>query len=132
MDRLTDEQISCLPANMLGLQRTANTEELAAWYTAADCLVNPTLEDNMPMVNLEALACGTPIAVFETGGCPEAVDETCGIVVKQGDTAALCNAVIQLCDQKKSVMESCIQRAHIFDCSLTFQSYLALYKELCG
>ena len=129
---LTDDQISCLPANMLGLKRTANPEELAAWYTAADCLVNPTLEDNMPMVNLEALACGTPIAVFETGGCPEAVDETCGIVVKQGDTAALCNAVIQLCDQKKSVMESCIQRAHIFDCSLTFQSYLALYKELCG
>lgn len=61
---LEQTQIDALPQGMLGLTRTRDTAELAAWYTAADCLANPTLEDNMPMVNLEALACGTPVAVF--------------------------------------------------------------------
>jgi len=128
---LDEEQIQQLPANMLGLNKTANVTELAAWYTVADCLVNPTLEDNMPMVNLEALACGTPVAVFETGGCPEAVDESCGIVVPQGNVEALCDAVVKLTESKSQMRESCIKRAALFDCKKTFQQYLALYKEIC-
>ena len=128
---LENEQIQSLPKNVLGLRRTSSTEELAAWYTAADCFVNPTLEDNMPMVNLEALACGTPVAVFETGGCPEAVDDTCGVVVRQGDLDGFCEAIQTLC-VRKDMGESCIQRAQSFNCEATFQSYLALYKEICS
>lgn len=126
---LTAEQITTLPANMIGIQNTSNVEELAAWYSAADCLVNPTLEDNMPMVNLEALACGTPVVVFATGGCPEAVDETCGIVVPKGDADAFCAAIKKAatgCFQPSD----CIKRAQQFDCKKTFQQYLALYKEI--
>lgn len=128
---LDEEQIHQLPSNMLGLQRTANTEELAAWYTLADCFVNTTLEDNMPMVNLEALACGTPVAVFETGGCPEAVDEQTGIVVPQKDVDALCESIRTLCAAKPAMAQNCVKRAQMFDCRKTFQKYLALYKELC-
>ena len=84
----------------------------------------------MPMVNLEALACGTPVAVFETGGCPEAVGEW-GIVTPQGDLDAFCKAIDQLCRQKPSLTRGCLQRAQLFDCKRTFQSYLDLYKELC-
>jgi len=128
---LEPEQIRSLPANVIGLERTSSTEELAAWYTTADCFVNPTLEDNMPMVNLEALACGTPVAVFETGGCPEAIDPTCGMVVRQGDMEAFCSAIQTLCDQK-AMGESCIKRAQAFDCEAAFQAYLELYKEICS
>lgn len=128
---LSEEQIHRLPSNMLGLQHTANAEELAAWYTTADCLINPTLEDNMPMVNLEALACGTPVAVFETGGCPEAVDETCGIVVPQGNVDMLCQSAIKLANEKEQRTQSCVRRALQFDARSTFRAYLELYKELC-
>ena len=128
---LDEEQIQELPANMLGLQRTANATELAAWYTAADCFVNPTLEDNMPMVNLEALACGTPVAVFDTGGCPEAIDESCGMVVPQGDVHALCQSIEKLTAEKALRSQSCLRRAAQFDAQNTFQAYLELYKELC-
>ena len=47
------------------------------------CFVNMTLEDNFPTTSLEALACGTPVITFRTGGSPEAIDETCGYVVKK-------------------------------------------------
>ncbi len=128
---LTAEQLSELPQNILGFERTANMDELAQWYTVANCFVNPTLEDNMPMVNLEALACGTPVAVFRTGGCPEAIDDGCGIVVEQGDLKSLCSAIQILSSQKNAIQNNCIERAKQFNCEKTFQSYLALYKELC-
>lgn len=126
---LSDDQIASLPSSMIGIRSTADTNELAAWYTTADCFVNPTLEDNMPMVNLEALACGTPVVAFHTGGCPEAVDETCGIVVPKGDLSALCSAVSEACDPSFTPQAS-IGRSKQFDCQQTFQNYLDLYKEL--
>lgn len=129
---LAPEQLQGLPENMLGLEHTESVEELAGWYTLADCFANPTLEDNMPMVNLEALACGTPVAVFQTGGCPEAVDNTCGIVVPKGDTAALCEAIAALAARKSEIAVSCRRRAErLFDCRSAFQAYVELYKELC-
>ena len=70
---LTPEQKKALPGEIIGVEALSSAEALSAWYSAADCFVNPTLEDTMPLVNLEALACGTPIVVFNTGGCPEAV-----------------------------------------------------------
>lgn len=128
---LSESQIRGLPKPMLGIAHTANTQELAAWYTAADCVANPTLEDNMPMVNLEALACGTPVAVFRTGGCPEAVDETCGKVVDKGDAVGLKDAVRLLCSQSEHMKPFCLAKASVFDSRRTFENYLELYKELC-
>jgi glycosyltransferase involved in cell wall biosynthesis len=83
----------------------------------------------MPMVNLEALACGTPVVVFATGGCPEAVDETCGIVVPKGDIEAFCAAITKAANDCFHSAD-CIKRAQLFDCKKTFQQYLALYKEI--
>lgn len=128
---LSQAQIDALPGNILGLPSTANVRELAQWYTAADCLVNPTLEDNMPMVNLEALACGTPVAVFATGGCPEAVDDTCGVVVAKGDVAALAKAVQCLSPHKESLQAACLQRASTFDSEQCTSAYFTLYQEVC-
>lgn len=129
---LTDAQIATLPKSILGLTRTESSRELAKWYTAADCFVNPTLEDNMPLVNLEALACGTPIAVFATGGCPECVTEACGAVAPKGDVAALAAAAKALCAQKEAMQEACLQQAEHFDSLAAARAYDALYREVCG
>ena len=128
---LTPAQIDALPDFMLKLPRTASTRELAQWYSAADCLVNPTLEDNMPLVNLESLACGTPVAVFRTGGCPECITDACGKVVPQGDVTALVEAVRTLCAQKPTMQTACLAQAERFDANSCAQAYWALYQEVC-
>lgn len=56
---------------MLTIERTENIHELAEIYSAADVLLNPTLEDNYPTVNLESIACGTPVVVNDIGGVRE-------------------------------------------------------------
>lgn len=70
---LTEEQIKGLPTNILGIQRTNSTIELAQWYSAAEVFVNPTYEDNYPTTNLEAIACGTPVITYKTGGSWEII-----------------------------------------------------------
>lgn len=68
---LSCKQIKKLPKNIIGIKRTESIEELVRWYSAAYIYFNPTLEDNYPTTNLEAIACGTPVITFDTGGSPE-------------------------------------------------------------
>ncbi len=68
---VSEKQINKFPSNIIGIKRTKNLNELAKIYTIADVFLNPTLEDNFPTVNLEALACGTPIITYSTGGSVE-------------------------------------------------------------
>ena len=68
---VTEEQKKELPENIIGVTRTNSPEELANWYAAADIFLNPTLEDNYPTTNIEAIACDTPVITFDTGGSPE-------------------------------------------------------------
>ncbi len=48
-------------------------EKLALAYSAADFLVFPSLEENLPNIIVECLSCGTPVVAFKTGGVPEVV-----------------------------------------------------------
>lgn len=75
---LNKKQIEEIPNNIIGIEKTENAEQLAEIYTAADIYFNPTYADNFPTTNLEALACGTPVFTYNTGGSIECLDENNG------------------------------------------------------
>ena len=93
---VTPEQARDLPENILTLPRTGSARELAQLYTTADIFVNPTYEDNLPTVNLEARACGTRIVCYDTGGCRETLGEG-DVLIPKGDVQRLYEAI---CNEK--------------------------------
>lgn len=126
---LSAVQLKTLPKGVIGLSRTANANELAAWYTAADVFVNPTVEDNFPTTQIEALACGTPVVCYDAGGSAESLDDSCGVAVPKGDMPALVDAISHV-DSIKT--EHCLRRAAKFDQRERFLEYVSLYASLCG
>lgn len=129
---LTEELKQSLPDSMVKITKTDNIQELAEIYAASDVLLNPTLEDNFPTTNLEALACGTPVITFNTGGSPEAIDEETGMVIPQGDLTALRSAVDEMKRFGKSHYEEkararALSRYHRQD---RYLDYINLYEEI--
>ena len=59
-----------IPDRVHIIDSTNSIEELRELYAVADVFVNPTLQDNYPTVNMEAVACNTPVITYRTGGSP--------------------------------------------------------------
>jgi len=127
---LNDKQIASIPGNIIGIKRTFNATELAELYSVANVFVNPTYSDNFPTTNIEALACGTPVITYKTGGSPEAVDEKTGVVIPQGDVEALAEAIRKMKEQPL-LRDDCRNRAELmFDKEKCYASYIELYNSL--
>lgn len=127
------------------LGRTNSVGELAGFYSAADVLINPTLEDNFPTTHIEALACGTPVVTFKTGGSIESVLDgesfssdngitysSVGAVVPKGDLKAMIGAARCIMTKGKTAYkEACRKKAEErYDKNKQYQKYIDLYSEL--
>src|SRR5690554_1090286 len=109
---LTKNQIDLLPDNILGIERTESVDALADIYATSDAFINPTYEDTFPTTNLESQACGTPVITYKTGGSPEAIDVSTGIVVEQGNIQDLVDAITLIKDNgKQYYSDACVNRA---------------------
>ena len=132
---LSKDQVKELPSGITGIEHTESVQELADLYASATVFVNPTYADTFPTVNLEALACGTPVITYKTGGSPEAVDSNTGWVIEQGDVEGIAS-IIKSFEQKdksdiKEQREACRNRAEKqFDKNKCFEAYIHLYESL--
>lgn len=127
-----EEQKKGLPPNIVPISRTENLKQLAELYAAAEAFVNPTWQDNYPTVNLEAIACGTPVVTYRTGGSIEVVTPDTGMIVEQGDVNGLMEAVRKI-EQKGKVYYQSKCRAYAeahFKKEDRYADYLKLYEAL--
>ena len=122
---LSEKQIKEVPDNIIKISRTNSAVELAAIYTAADVFLNLTYEDNYPTVNIEAMACGTQVLTYNTGGSPEIVEKFNGYVVKCGKIEEVAEKIQTLKEFKAE--EFCLEIPQ-FDSSRATRDYLRLYN----
>lgn len=129
---LTNKQISQIPKNIIAISKTNKIEELVDIYSSADVFVNPTLEDNFPTTNLEALACGTPIITFETGGSSECIDNKSGLNVKEKSSEYLYKNISEIKNKGKSTyVDECVKRAvEYYDKDNKYSEYISMYKQI--
>lgn len=126
----TNNQIDkLLPPHIISIHRTSNQQELVEIYSSADVFLQLTREENFPTVNIEALACGTPIITFKTGGSPEIIDDTCGFVVEKNDYEGLVERIRYVYNNKPFTVEKCIDRAKQYGQTGKYIEYINLYKQ---
>lgn len=124
---LSKKQIKELPPPIIGVERTDSIRELAELYTAATVFVNPTYEDNYPTTNLEAIACGTPVVTYKTGGSTEVVEKTGnGEIVDQGNIVGLKDAIIRL----EGHILADIDLHKVCSQEYAFEQYVSLYHHI--
>ncbi len=114
---------------ILGLPRTKSVSELAEIYSLAEAFVNPSTEDNFPSANIEALACGTPVITYNTGGCAEIVENGGGIVVAEKTVEKLKESVLFLEKQPIS-HDECVKCSKNYDEKQKYKEYVELFEGL--
>jgi glycosyltransferase involved in cell wall biosynthesis len=129
---LNKNQISKLPSNIIGIQRTESQEELCDIYSASDLFLNLSVEETFGLTTAEALACGVPAIVYNSTASPELVGVETGFVVEKQNMEALLHAIFEAKSFGKSHFSSaCRNRAvSLFDKKERFLEYLNLYIDI--
>lgn len=122
-----------LTGQFVHVRATHDSAELAAVYSACDVFVNPTLEENYPTTNLEAMACGTPVITFDTGGSGETVARGQGQVLTSKSAVALREAIDRLQSERTPPRDSESASSLLPRPSVTMpEQYRSLYQEVLG
>ena len=124
------------PKNVIKIAFTDSKEELAELYSAADVFFNPSKQETFGLVSGEALACGTPLAVYNTTACPEFVSEYTGAAAETGSEIE--KAVEDVLEKNKKYGREFIRnecRAFAeknFNSQKNINKYLELFADICG
>lgn len=127
----TNEEVDKqLPDNIISIHRTDNQKQLAEIYSAADLFLNPTREEVLGLVNIEALACGTPVITFQTGGSPECINSECGEIVPCDNIDIIEKEIKKNRESRNYSERACIKQASLFDKNVVYEEYIKVYKEI--
>lgn len=127
----TDDEIDKnLSQKIISIHRTQNQKELAEIYSAADVFAMPTREENYPTVNMEAIACGTPVVTFRTGGSPEMLNEEVGQVVPADGVNEMMSEIRKICENVRLCSEKFRCKAQEYIMEDRFLEYIDLYKSM--
>lgn len=129
---VSEEQQRSLPNGVIGVTRTENQEELVAYYSMADVVLNLSYQETFGMTTVEGFACGTPSIVYDRTASPELIDADCGQVVQAGNIDQLLAAIADVTSRDKShYAEACRRRAvTYYNKDDRFADYVQLYETL--
>ncbi len=130
---VTHEQQASLPRGVVGVCHTKNVAELAEYYSAADIAVSLSRQETFGLTIAEAMACGTPVIIYNTTAMPELITPETGMAVDGiGDIEAMAEAIHAIRSHGKAhYAEACRKRAEEhFDKDICFEHYIKLYDKL--
>jgi len=114
---------------MLGLLRDA--QKVANFYAMCDVLALPSRTDCFPMVQVEAMLCGTPTVATDIPGLRVPVRLTgMGRLVQPQDERALAEGLVGMLTNREQYIKSRQEIEVIFDMEKTIDTYEGLMRDL--
>ena len=81
-------------------------DELPTYYNAADFFILPSKSgEGLPLVSLEAMACGLPVIATDVGGIKEVIEEKYGIIVPPDDPDSMEKAILDFSQRNLSIIK---------------------------
>ena len=113
--------------------RTNSVDELVSLYSSADVVMSLSKGDTLASTPLEGMACETPVIVYDNTAQPKLVTLDTGIVVDQGNTGKLREAVLTInANGKNCYSDACRCRVEVlYKEEKQYMKYNALYDQLC-
>lgn len=120
---------TAFPENVIALERTEDQEELAFYYSLADCFVICSEQETFPTTCLEAISCGTPVVGFDVGGVKEAATHPVGCVCSYGDISKMAYLVREYIHNRPS-SDSFDNLRKYFSSQRMYKEYADLYCKV--
>ncbi len=119
----------------VALHEPVGSEEVVRRLQDSNVLLLPSLDEGLPTVVLEAMACGIPVVATDCGGVSEALtDGVEGWLVPPRDSVALASALERLwCEPEMRERMGAAGRATVtarFTLQRQLEEFLALYEEV--
>ncbi|SDN44385.1 methyltransferase, FkbM family [Desulfonauticus submarinus] len=129
------EVVSQLGFPVISFGYVEDESQLAQIYSLADVTIVPSLEDNLPNIVLESLACGTPVVGFEVGGIPDMIKHKYnGFLAPPKSSEGLLEGILWAIAQKKynqNIINNCREFCKKnFSLDLQANRYKKLYDDI--
>lgn len=121
-----------IDAGIIGIPQTDDVNELAAIYSGASVFLNLSQEETLGMTTVEAMACGTPVVVYNSTAVPEPVIPGTGIIVNPGDVYGVLSAIRTIIEKGESYY-SLACRTHVernYNKDDCYRDYISLYDNI--
>ncbi|WP_417347498.1 glycosyltransferase family 4 protein [Ferrimonas sp.] len=84
-----------------GIVHHGQVSDLPQRLVELDALVLPSRYEGLPMVVLEAMACGVPVITFDVGDLSQLVDSQVGMLIDAGDMQAMSRTIVQMAERPR-------------------------------
>ena len=117
--------------NVVHIPYVDSPASLARIYSLADVFCNLSEAESFGKTTAEALACGTPIVVYNTTACPELVGDGCGYVCNLNDYEDVFKKIMMIKKTGKRLFsDNCLKYARNSFSKDNILQFLSIYKSL--
>ena len=105
---------------------------LASLYNACDCVINPSLIENLPTTCLESICCGVPVVAFDVGGTSDiVVHKQTGYLANPYKSEQIAEGIEWCIQKKEKLYNNCIEKSLTdFNTEKTVDAIINVYKEM--
>lgn len=113
--------------------RKVDEQELLEYYRRSSLFVLPSVSEGMPLVILEAMACGLPVIATDVSGVRDVLDDKVGRIIPKRDSAALATEMRTILSDSSlagRMSKNARRRAESFNWNRIAKKTLAVYKKV--